>query len=170
MPLHQLMKIGIFKLTGFLLTLNLVTGLVGCQVNGSAPANEDIKAVVQDITASGADGNYNFTVTLKSPDTGCDQYANWWEVISEDGTTLIYRRILGHSHVDEQPFSRSGGPVDISPNTEVIIRAHMHPSGYGDGLITMKGTVDDGFTTFEIPKNFAATFENVQPQPTGCAF
>lgn len=165
------MKIGIFKSVGFLLILILLTGLVvGCQVNGASPANEEINAVVQDITVSGAEGNYNFTVTLKSPDTGCDQYANWWEIISGDGTTLIYRRILGHSHVQEQPFSRSGGPINISSNTEVIIRAHLHPSGYGDGLITMKGTVDGGFRKFEAPKGFASELEKQQPQPTGCAF
>ena len=61
-----------------------------------------------------------FPSIVASPDTGCDQYANWWEVITEDGA-LIYRRILGHSHVNEQPFIRSGVGVVIDENQVVIV-------------------------------------------------
>jgi len=67
-------------------------------------------ARVTKVTVSGEANNYNFSVTIASPDTGCDQYADWWEVFTEDGV-LIYRRILAHSHVTEQPFTRSGGAV-----------------------------------------------------------
>ena len=91
-------------------------------------------------------------------------------MISADGTTLIYRRILGHSHVNEQPFTRRGGPVGISATTEVIVRPHMHPSGYGEGIIAMKGSVDTGFSPLEIEVAFAAKLEMADPQPSGCAF
>ena len=99
--------------------------------------HEDIVSV----EVSGTENNYKFNVGISSPDTGCGQYANWWEVFSEDGQ-LLYRRILLHSHVSEQPFVRSGGPVDIAPNDVVYIRAHMNPVGYGGLLMT--GTVQDG--------------------------
>ena len=79
-------------------------------------------------------------------------------------------RILGHSHVDEQPFSRSGGGVVISVDTEVIVRAHMYPSGYGEGLISMKGSVANGFKPYNVAADFGTGLEKVDPQPTGCAF
>ena len=141
-----------------------------CQQNSSAPVTTAGPAIVQDVKVSGSENAYNFSVTLKSPDTGCEQYANWWEVISADGNTLIYRRILGHSHVDEQPFTRSGGVVEIAANTEIIIRAHMHPLGYGEGLIAMKGSVANGFQTLEVAANFGPELEDSTPQPSGCAF
>jgi hypothetical protein len=53
------------------------------------------------IEVEGKPGAYFFTVTLSSPDTGCARYADWWEVVSEDGR-LLYRRVLAHS-----PTSRS---------------------------------------------------------------
>ena len=141
-----------------------------CQQKSTPPTITTGPAIVQAVKISGSENAYTFAVTLKSPDTGCEQYANWWEVISADGNTLIYRRILGHSHVDEQPFTRSGGAVEIAADAEVIIRAHMHPLGYGEGEITMQGSVANGFTAFNITADFAADLEGVAPQPTGCAF
>ena len=64
------------------------------------------------VSVSGSAQSYTFSVTLRSSDTGCDHYADWWEVLSSDGE-LIYRRVLLHSHVDEQPFTRSGTLIDV---------------------------------------------------------
>lgn len=119
------------------------------------------------VKTTGTTDNYTFSVTLKSPDTGCEQYANWWEVISPEGD-LIYRRILGHSHVDEQPFTRSGGPVRISEDREVIIRAHMNNAGYGGKAL--KGSVAVGFKPVELAGNFANDLEKVDPLPSDCSF
>ena len=127
-------------------------------------ANADVEAV----TVSGEPGEYSFSVTLRSPDTGCDQYADWWEVLGEDGS-LLYRRILAHSHVDEQPFTRSGGPVDIQADTLVFVRAHMNTSGYGG--IVFSGTVGGTFaeaTSFDTEA--AAAVETQEPLPESCAF
>lgn len=142
----------------------------GCQESNNLPVDKVEFAVVNSVTVSGSENNYNFAVSLTSPDTGCGQYANWWEVISAGGKTLIYRRILGHSHVNEQPFTRSGGPVAVAADTELIIRAHMHPSGYGSGIIVMKGTVAKGFLPFDVSVDFGSDLEKASPQPTGCAF
>lgn len=141
-------------------------------ITACSSSDQDVKqssdfADVQKVEVSGNNGAYNFAVTIASPDTGCDQYANWWEVLSEDGQ-LLYRRILGHSHVNEQPFTRSGGPVDIDNQQVVIVRAHMNNSGYGGAVL--KGTVDSGFTTVDTSPEFASQVETEAPQPGTCPF
>jgi hypothetical protein len=128
--------------------------------------NSDFAEIVS-VATSGNENAYTFSVGIQSPDEGCNQYANWWEVLSEDGE-LIYRRILGHSHVNEQPFVRSGGTVNISEDQVVIVRAHMNTSSYG--TFTFKGSVSEGFVLFETAQNFATELETQNPLPKGCAF
>lgn len=124
-------------------------------------------ADVISVIVSGEPGAYNFSVTVSSPDEGCNQYTDWWEVLSLDGQ-LIYRRILLHSHVDEQPFTRSGGPVAIEADTIVLVRAHMHPLGYSGNA--MKGSLEQGFEQFEISDDFALDLAETLPLPEGCNF
>ena len=110
---------------------------------------------------------YNFRVTIASPDLGCDQYADWWEVLGEDGA-LLYRRVLLHSHASEQPFTRSGGPVAISADQILWIRAHMHPGGYGG--TAFRGSVQEGFQPTGLSPSFAAAAEEQLPLPEDCDF
>lgn len=124
-------------------------------------------ADVVSVEVTGDPNRYQFSVEIASPDEGCHQYADWWEVLTEEGD-LIYRRILAHSHVDEQPFVRSGGPVAIGADTVVVVRAHMHPGGYGGRV--MRGTVRMGFEEMEFDPDFAVEVESEPPLPTGCAF
>ncbi len=123
------------------------------------------KAAIVSVYVSGEENNYNFSVGISSPDTGCEQYANWWEIILEDGSALIYRRILGHSHVNEQPFVRSGR-VSITKNQTIIIRAHMNTSGYGTKVY--KGSIKSGFIATELPADFATELATKSPLPSGC--
>ena len=125
------------------------------------------KASVTKVEVSGDPNAYTFNVTILSPDTGCEQYADWWEVIDFDGN-LIYRRLLAHSHVEKQPFTRSGGAIDISEMTEVYIRVHMNTSGYASSI--QKGSVINGFTNSELDSDFATALQEVTPLPEGCAF
>ena len=146
--------------------------LSGCDQKNST--DQDMKvnqntsfADITAVSASGKEGNFTFNVTISSPDTGCDQYADWWEVISMDGK-LLYRRILRHSHVNEQPFTRSGGPVAITANQEVWIRGHMNNTGYGGQ--TFRGNAAAGFESTEMPEDFALDLEKEEPLPDDCAF
>lgn len=148
--------------------------LIGCMDADNQPDNEipdnemeTTLAKITEVAVSGNSGNYTFNVTIESPDTGCDQYADWWEVFTPDGE-LLYRRILAHSHVDEQPFTRSGGPVPITENTEVIVRAHMNNLSYGTQVF--RGTVSGGFEVDSIGTDFAIQLETTEPLPTDCAF
>jgi hypothetical protein len=129
---------------------------------------DEVSADVVGVRVSGAPGAYTFSVTLRSPDTGCDQYADWWEVITPDGE-LIYRRVLAHSHVDEQPFTRSGGPVDLQETTDAIVRGHMNEAGYGG--VAYSGSPAAGFAADSaIPAPLAPELAEAAPQPDGCAF
>lgn len=132
-----------------------------------AEVTATLQASITSVATSGGEENYTFSVGIASPDTGCEQYADWWEVITEDGT-LIYRRILAHSHVNEQPFVRSGGTVPIAANQVVIVRAHMNTSGYGTSVY--KGSVLNGFTEDTLASDFADQLANQEPVPTSCAF
>jgi hypothetical protein len=119
------------------------------------------------VDVTGQPGSYTFSVEVASPDQGCEQYADWWEVVSEDGA-LVYRRILLHSHVNEQPFTRSGGPVEIQPGSTVWVRAHVHPSGYGGQAF--RGSVEAGFSPADPPPGFAQGLVEQPPLPDGCVF
>ncbi|MFK7988105.1 MAG: hypothetical protein AB8I08_18945 [Sandaracinaceae bacterium] len=139
---------------------------------GSRAPYADVVAV----NVSGA-GPFTFAVAIESSDTGCAQYADWWEVLSEDGA-LLYRRTLGHSHTDDNgttdpgapgnTFTRSGGPVDAAASDTVIVRAHLHPAGYVGRA--MRGSVEDGFEAFTPAADFATELADAPPQPPACAF
>ena len=130
-------------------------------------AANTIRADVTAVTTQGSSGAYTFKVTLKSTETGCEQYADWWEVVSEKGE-LLYRRILVHSHPDTQPFTRTGGKIAIKPNDIVYVRAHMNKEGYvGDVL---KGSVHTGFKRVTNLPHFQKALEKQKPLPTGCLF
>lgn len=132
-----------------------------------APSIAAYHADVLAVDVRGAPGAYHLAVTVKSPDTGCGRYADWWEVVSEDGK-LLYRRVFDHSHVNEQPFVRTGGPLPIQPETVVWIRAHLHPAGYGGAAL--KGSAAAGFEKMPLPPTFAPDLARAQPLPPACDF
>jgi hypothetical protein len=121
---------------------------------------------------------YDFDVSIESADIDCSQYADWWEVLSEDGA-LLYRRILEHSHTDENgtsdpdapgnTFTRDGGPVPVDAAAIVIVRAHMSNAGYNGRA--MRGSAEAGFSDApDLEPSFATAVETEDPQPTGCLF
>src|SRR5215468_757464 len=124
-------------------------------------------ADVLSVAARGRPGAYELAVTVKSPDQNCDHYTDWWEVVSEDGKQLLHRRILMHSHPDEQPFTRPDAPVALAPDRTVVVRAHFHPTGYGGAVL--RGSVAKGFAAWpEVPAKFAAGLESEPPLPKEC--
>ena len=117
---------------------------------------------------TGSEGAWTFTVTLRSPDVDCKQYADWWELVSPEGQ-LVYRRILDHSHPDEQPFARSGDPVDVAQDQALVVRGHMNGAGYGGVAFT--GSMASGFAADPaITATFAAALAEQEPQPEDCLF
>lgn len=85
------------------------------------------------------DGPYTFAVTVSSPDTGWDKYADEWRIEAETQEVLGVRE-LTHPHVDEQPFTRSLGGVEIAAGSEVVVRARDSVEGYcGAGVSVTVG-------------------------------
>ena len=138
--------------------------LVSASFNADA---QGINADVVKVTVTNSGGHYGFHVTLSSDETGCGQYADWWEVLDDKGT-LLYRRILFHSHPGDQPFTRSGGSILLEPEQKVFIRGHMNKLGYtGDVFV---GSISSGFKKAEELPSFPETLEKQAPLPNGCAF
>ena len=157
-----------------ILSFALTVILGGCTLDLGLPTSKSESVLaststagVLEVEATGEANNYTFAVTVKSPDTGCDRYADWWEVITPEGE-LLYRRVLLHSHVDEQPFTRTGGTVEIAPTQPVIVRVHMSDSGYSP--IARQGSVENGFTEVTLPANFAMSLADREPLANNCAF
>ncbi len=86
--------------------------------------------VVENVTIDGD----RFSVTLSHGDTGWDDYADGWEVLDADGNSLGIR-VLGHPHVNEQPFTRSLSGVQIPAGATVVyVRARTNVDGWSDDL------------------------------------
>ena len=140
--------------------------LVTCWSNWSAAQEPTGHADVARVRVTGEPGHYRFIVTLRSPDESCERYANWWEVLRPDGS-LVYRRILMHSHPDEQPFTRHGGPVAVEADEIVMVRGHLHPRGYGGAVF--RGSVSAGFERWDdVPVDFGANLDTSPPLPKEC--
>ena len=97
------------------------------------------------------DDTWTFSVTVAHPDTGWEDYADGWDVLTLDGEVLRpdpdspFTRLLLHPHETEQPFTRSQSNVVI-PNgvASVRVRAHDLVDGYGGQEIVVDLTVDSG--------------------------
>lgn len=89
-------------------------------------------AVIEGANATHSDTTWRFDVTLSHGDTGWDDYADGWRVVTEDGTVLGTRELL-HPHVNEQPFTRSLSRVEIPEGTErVFIEARTSVGGWSE--------------------------------------
>lgn len=148
-------------------SLALAVSAWGACLPAGSPPETPVLADVVSVEAAGEPGAYRFAVGIESPDRGCGQYADFWEVVTPEGR-LVFRRVLGHSHVDEQPFVRAGGPVALAADAVVRVRAHMHPTGYGG--VVFEGSVESGFRPLEeLPAEFAPELAAADPQPPPCA-
>ncbi|MBL1437739.1 MAG: hypothetical protein COB08_016235 [Rhodobacteraceae bacterium] len=97
-------------------------------LTASVSLASDVEIV--NVQAAQSGGIWQFDVTLRHADSGWEHYADGWEVLALNGTSLGMR-VLAHPHVNEQPFTRSlGGIVIPDGTTEVIIRARDNVDGW----------------------------------------
>jgi len=118
--------------------------VLGC-VRTTAAAeqgNADVVSVQAVQTAGPSPGSgettWTFHVTVEHPDTGWEDYADGWDVVTPDGQVLKpdikddFTRTLLHPHVEEQPFTRSQSGIVVPTGvTQVRVRAHDIVDGYG---------------------------------------
>ncbi|MEM9344178.1 MAG: hypothetical protein AAGA87_14130 [Pseudomonadota bacterium] len=87
-------------------------------------------AVIEGAEARASGGAWSFSVTLSHGDTGWDDYADGWRVVSADGAILGTRELM-HPHVNEQPFTRSLSGVAIPEGmSSVWIEASTNTGGW----------------------------------------
>ncbi len=87
--------------------------------------------VVVGVETSHSGNSWRFDVSLRHADEGWNHYADGWGVYLEDGTELGYR-VLAHPHVNEQPFTRSLGNVQI-PRGIGRVKVVPHDLLHGNG-------------------------------------
>jgi hypothetical protein len=102
----------------------------GAPSTGASPSPTACADVTDAAAEQAPDGTWRFDVTVASADSGWDKYADAWEVRLPDGT-VVGTRELTHPHVDEQPFTRSLGGVEVPDGTDsVTVAARDSVSGY----------------------------------------
>ena len=115
------------------LTLALAAPLALSPVAGGAGEADVVSATV----SKTGPGVYRFDVTVRHADTGWEHYANQWDVLAPDGSVLG-TRVLHHPHVNEQPFTRGLGGVEIPDGIETVtLRAKDSQHEYGGAEVTL---------------------------------
>jgi hypothetical protein len=96
-------------------------------------------------------GDWTFHVTVQHPDTGWEDYADGWDVVTPDGRVLKpdpespFTRHLLHPHENEQPFTRSQSGIAVPPGvTRLRVRAHDLVDGYGGREVWVDLTAASG--------------------------
>lgn len=96
-----------------------------------------VEAVQEDAEA------WSFAVTVRHDDRDPDHWADWWRVRTPEGRELG-RRVLLHSHVDEQPFTRDGQIRIPRAVRTVVVEAHDKVHGLGGEIVTIDLTRPSG--------------------------
>ena len=79
-----------------------------------------------------------FDVRVQHADEGWEHYADRFEVLAPDGSSLAIR-VLRHPHVREQPFTRRLEGVKIPPEIErVRIRTRDSRHGFGGREVSIR--------------------------------
>lgn len=105
---------------------------------GDSDATEQKYPDILSAELSGPDGTeYDIAVTVSSPYDSPDRYADGWRVLDEDGNVLAEHE-LAHDHTNEQPFTRSRGPLVIPEGVaKITVEGHDQEHGYGGETITI---------------------------------
>lgn len=121
-------------------------------------ASAQPKADVLFVRATEAeDGTWSFAVTVQHPDSGWENHADGWDVVTPDGAVVQpegdspFTRLLTHPHVEEQPFTRSRSGIVLPPGTNTVqVRAHSLVGGFGGQEVEVDLRRSQATATFEV--------------------
>ena len=102
---------------------------------------------------------------LQATEDGCNDYIDWWEVVTPIGD-LLFREVFEGAHAIGEPMVGTGSDIAFTDQSIVIVRAHMNAAGYGDHA--MVGSLQLGFTTALLTPDFAGLLAGESPQPPDC--
>ncbi|NBC95089.1 MAG: hypothetical protein GVY27_01895 [Deinococcus-Thermus bacterium] len=109
----------------------LPLALCGALLAPPAPA-DPAEVVVAEARPSGA--GWLVSVTLRHGDTGWDDYADGWRIVTAEGE-IVGTRPLAHPHVNEQPFTRSLSGVALPEGADLYVESSTSVTGWsGDRL------------------------------------
>ena len=119
---------GLFAVLAFVALV--AAACTGAEADTTTTVSGDGCADVVGARVEPSGDGFAVAATIRSADTGWDRYADAWEVRSPDGEVLG-TRVLAHPHVDEQPFTRSLGDVEIPGGiTSIEVAARDSVVGY----------------------------------------
>jgi hypothetical protein len=99
---------------------------------------------IQNVYLYQQSSSWRADVTLKHADTGWEHYADAWRIVDATGK-LIATRVLYHPHVNEQPFTRSLGNIEIPAGTDIIfVEAHDKQHGWSPQRIKVDLSTSSG--------------------------
>jgi hypothetical protein len=103
----------------------------------AAPLGADPAEIVG-ATAERAGETWRVSVTLRHGDTGWEDYADGWRVLTPAGEVLGTRELL-HPHVNEQPFTRSLSGVAVPEDLgEVRIESSTSRTGWSGDMLVLR--------------------------------
>ena len=133
------------KLSLLLLTFTSTVFGAGVELNTYSTSLDF--AQVKNVHASQkSDGSWCFDTSVKHNDQNWEHYADGWEVLDLNGNQLAYR-LLGHPHINEQPFTRGKCNININiPTTisKVVVRAKCNKHGFGGKPIVVNLNASKG--------------------------
>jgi hypothetical protein len=110
----------------------------------AVPALSGEADVIHVALTKNSDNTYDFDVTVEHTDKGLEHYVTWWRIRTPEGKEIDRRRLV-HPHVNEQPFTRSLGGVNIPKNINIfVVEAFDRIHGYGGKVIIIDLRVNKG--------------------------
>jgi hypothetical protein len=114
----------------------VAVAVVALLVGWAIPARAGKADVVAVEAIQEKDDSWTFSVTVRHDDRGAEHWADWWRVLTPGGKELG-RRVLLHSHEDEQPFTRDERIRVPAGVTVVVVEAHDKVHGLGGATVTV---------------------------------
>ncbi len=138
-----------FLTSAHVLIIGLLISIVPA-TNLAAAITPDADVIAVEAVDHGSLG-WTFSVTVRHPDTGWDDYCNGWDVVSDQGvvlknnSTAQFTRLLLHPHEQEQPFTRSQNGIQIPAGVKSLtIRAHDIVHGFGGKEVIIDLATEQG--------------------------